>query len=289
MIKYICDIMKKKIVYIIIILLFLAMAIFLVVKRNNKDFLSGELIIKNENNQSIYAVLHRPDVKGKMPIVIYSHGLGASYRACGDYADSLEELGIATLCFDFRGGSDNSKSDGSPKEMSFLTEMEDLRTIIEEVKKWDFIDLDNIILMGSSQGGAISALISAEREDIKGTVLLYPALGIPEVVTKWYSSKEAIPEEIKMTSKITVGPKYFIDIWDLDVYSIIEKDEKQILILQGTEDTLVKPDQSRKVNETYKNSELYFIEGAGHGFEDEQFTEAFKYIKEYLEEINVIR
>ena len=131
-----------------------------------------------------------------MAQTFHDYGLGASYRACGDYADSLEELGIATLCFDFRGGSDNSKSDGSPKEMSFLTEMDDLETIIEEVKKWDFIDTDNIILMGSSQGGAISALISAEREDIKGTVLLYPALGIPEVVTKWYPSKEEIPEEI---------------------------------------------------------------------------------------------
>ena len=281
--------MKKKIIFVIVALCFIGLGIFLIIRYHNKEYIEGEMYIENSSNQKLYAVLHRPNVRGKMPIVIYSHGLGATYRACGDYADALEEEGIATLCFDFRGGSDHSESDGSPKEMSFLTEIEDLNTIIDKVKTWKFIDKKNIILMGSSQGGAISALVSAERNDIKGTVLLYPALGIPEVVTKWYASKEDIPEEVQMTSKITVGPKYFLDIWDLDVYSIIEKDEKQILILQGTEDTLVKPDQSRKVNETYKNSELYFIEGAGHGFEDEQFEEAYKYIKEYLEEINVIR
>ncbi len=281
--------MKKKLIIIIIVLCFLGVGIYIILKNHNKEYIEGEMYIKNGNNENIFAVLHRPRSDEKIPIVIYSHGLGATYRACGDYADSLEELNIATLCFDFRGGSDRSKSDGSPKEMSFLTEIEDLETIIEEVKKWDFIDQDKIILMGSSQGGAISALVSAKRDDIKGTVLLYPALGIPEVVTKWYPSKEAIPEEIQMTSNITVGPKYFLDIWDLDVYSIIKKDEKQILILQGTEDSLVKPNQSKKVNETYKNSELYFIEGAGHGFEDEQFTEAFKYIKEYLEKIDIIR
>ena len=280
--------MKKKLIIIFIVLIFIGLAIYQVIKYHNKEYIDGEMYITNNNNQKIYAVLHRPNIKGKMPIVIYSHGLGATYRACGDYADELENLNIATLCFDFRGGSDHSKSDGSTKDMSFLTEMEDLEVIIEKVKTWDFIDTNNIILMGSSQGGAISALISAKRDDIKGTVLLYPALGIPEVVTKWYPSKEEIPEEVQMTSNITVGPKYFIDIWDLDVYSIIEKDEKQILILQGTDDPLVKPDQSKKVNKTYKNSELYFIEGAGHGFEDEHFTEAFKYIKEYLEKLDVL-
>ena len=280
--------MKKKLIIIFIVLIFIGLAIYQIIKYHNKEYIDGEMYITNNNNQKIYAVLHRPSIKGKMPIVIYSHGLGATYRACGNYADELEKLNIATICFDFRGGSDRSKSDGSPKEMSFLTEMEDLEVIIEKVKTWDFIDKNKIILMGSSQGGAISALISAKRDDIKGTVLLYPALGIPEVVTKWYPSKDEIPEEIKMTSNITVGPKYFLDIWDLDVYSIIEKDEKQILILQGTEDPLVKPEQSKKVNKIYKNSELYFIEGAGHGFEDEQFTEAFKYIKEYLEKIDVI-
>ena len=281
--------MKKKIILIIILLILVLGGLTTFVYFQTRGYTVKESYIKNKDNQKIYTQLYKPQKTGKMPIVIYSHGLGASYRAGIDYAKELAQYGIATITFDFRGGANDNKSDGSPKEMSFLTEMEDLETIIEEVKTWDFVDKDNIILMGSSQGGAISALVSAKRDDIKGAVLLYPALGIPKVVTKWYKSIDELPDEIPMTKKITVGPKYFEDIWDMDVDSMIAKDEKQILILQGTEDTLVKPEQSKQVNEIYKNSELYFIEGAGHGFEGKQFDEAMVHIVDYLKKIEIIK
>ena len=282
--------MKKRILLIIGIIILVVIGIFIYLQLNGKVHFFDEVIyIKNKDDQKIYSVLHRPNKKGKVPIVIYSHGLGATYRACEDYADKLKEKGVATICFDFRGGSDRSKSDGSTKEMSFLTEMDDLETIIEEVKTWDFVDNDNIILMGSSQGGAVSALISAKRDDIKGTVLLYPALGIPSSVSKWYSSKDKIPEEVKMTQKITVGKKYFLDVWDYDVYSEIVKDKKDILIIQGTSDLLVLPSQTKKVHKIYENSELFFIEGAGHGFDGDDFDEAMGYIINYLKKMKVIK
>lgn len=280
--------MKKKIFIItIVITLLILLAIFLIYQ--HKGYTIKDNYIKNDSNQKIYTKLYKPNKRGKLPIVIYSHGLGASYRAANDYAKELLKYDIATITFDFRGGANKNKSDGSPKDMSFLTEIEDLETIIEYVKDLDFVDKNQIILMGSSQGGAISALVSAKRDDIKGTVLLYPALSIPSVVTKWYKTKEDIPEEIKMTKKITVGPKYFLDIWDMDVYKEIVKDEKQILILQGTEDDLVLPEYSKKVNETYKNSELFFIKGAGHGFDGKQFDEAMIHIVDYLEKIEIIK
>ena len=280
--------MKKRITIIIgLIIVVATITTFLII--NNNKYIDGELYITNKNNENIYAVLHRPNKKGKLPLVIYSHGLGATYRACSDYADDLEDYNIATLCFDFRGGSDRSKSDGSTKEMSFLTEMEDLNTVIEYAKKWDVVDLDNIILMGSSQGGAISALVSAERNDIKGVVLLYPALSIPSYFKNMFPTKDLVPEERKLTSSITVGKKYFLDVYEMDVYEIIKKDKKQILILQGTEDTLVSPNQSKKVNDIYENSKLFFIEGAGHGFEDDQFEEAMEHIIDYLKELKIIK
>ena len=281
--------MKKKIILIIILLILVLAGLTTFVYFQTRGYTVKESYIKNKDNQKIYTQLYKPQKTGKMPIVIYSHGLGASYRAGIDYAKELAQYGIATITFDFRGGANDNKSDGSPRDMSFLTEMEDLETIIEEVKTWDFVDKDNIILMGSSQGGAISALISAKRDDIKGAVLLYPALGIPGAVTRWYSSIEDIPEEVPMTKKITVGRKYFIDIKDMDVNSIIAKDEKQILILQGTEDSLVKPEQTKKINEIYKNSELFLIEGAGHGFEGKQFDEAMVHIVDYFKKIEIIK
>ncbi|MBR4262743.1 MAG: alpha/beta hydrolase [Bacilli bacterium] len=280
--------MKKKIIIILfIITLALASSIFYMYE--SRDYSIKEIYIKNDSNQKIFARIYKPKKNKKMPIVIYSHGLGASYRAGIDYAKELVKYDIATITFDFRGGRNNNNSDGSSKDMSFLTEMDDLETIIDYVKKLDFVDKDQIILMGSSQGGAISALISAKRDDIKGTVLLYPALSIPTHARYRFSNKNDIPKSIKMTNNITVGSKYFLDIWDMDVYTEIKKDEKQILILQGTKDNLVSPEHSKMINNIYKNSELFLIKGAGHGFDGKHFEEAMIHIIDYLKNIKIIK
>ena len=75
----------------------------------------------------------------------------------------------------------------------------------------------------------------------------------------------------------------------MDVYSEIAKDEKPILILQGTEDSLVNPEHSKQVNEIYKDSEIFLIEGAGHGFDGKQFDEAVTHIVDYLKKIEAIK
>ena len=92
-----------------------------------------------------------------------------------------------------------------------------------------------------------------------------------------------------MTNNITVGSKYFLDIWDMDVYTEIKKDEKQILILQGTKDNLVSPEHSKMINNIYKNSELFLIKGAGHGFDGKHFEEAMIHIIDYLKNIKIIK
>ena len=125
--------------------------------------------------------------------------------------------------------------------------------------------------------------------DIKGVVLLYPALGIPNAVKNWYSSIDKIPEKVKMTSGITVGKIYFTDIWDLDVYSIVENDQKDIAIIQGTKDSLVPQAQSEKLNKLYENSKLYLVEGAGHGFTGRYFNKAMEHVVDYFKKINIIK
>lgn len=280
--------MKKKILFGIFVIIIVSVISYFIYE-THKDYVMEVITIKNENNQNIYGELYKPRSGKKFPLVIYAHGLGATYRAGIDYAKEMAKYGIATYTFDFRGGSDRSKSDGSTKEMSFLTEMEDLETIIAKVKEWNFVDKDNIILMGSSQGGAISALVSStHNDDIKGTVLLYPALGIPAAVQNRYENLDSIAKEIKMTDNITVGRKYFEDIFDMNVYEMIQNDTKKILILQGSKDTLVNPEHSKKVNNIYTDSELYIIEGAEHGFDGKYFDEAVDHIINYFKDIKVI-
>jgi len=74
---------------------------------------------------------------------------------------------------------------GGWMDMSVATEVQDLHGVIDEVKKLDIVDEENICLMGQSQGGVVCAVTAAERAakaddededcDIAGMVLIYPA------------------------------------------------------------------------------------------------------------------
>ena len=122
----------------------------------------------------------RPRRAGRLPAAIVSHGFGSCTRDTKKYARVFADEGYAAVCFDFCM-SGSGKSSGSSLGMSVLTEKTDLLNVLDYVKGLDFVDPDHIILTGCSQGGLVSALAAAAREDdVERLVLYYPALCIPD-------------------------------------------------------------------------------------------------------------
>ena len=79
-----------------------------------------ETITVDYNGQTIWGVAFIPELdREKYPLVICSHGLGGSYTSCMEYAELLASHGLATYCFDFRGGG-GTHSDGKTTEMSLI-------------------------------------------------------------------------------------------------------------------------------------------------------------------------
>lgn len=65
--------------------------------------------------------------------------------------------------------------------MSIFTEQTDLEAVMNNQLGQEFVDAENLFLMGISQGGMVSPLTAAVHpETIRGLVLLYPAFCIPE-------------------------------------------------------------------------------------------------------------
>lgn len=118
------------------------------------EYDSQELYVQRGENQ-IYGILYIPkDAGEKMPAVIFSHGFGGNYQAGVPYAQELAKRGYVAYCFDFCGGSPGSLSDGSILEMSIFTEQADLEAVMDAIRGLDYVDSDNLFLMGTSQGGA---------------------------------------------------------------------------------------------------------------------------------------
>lgn len=76
--------------------------------------------------------------------------------------------------------------------MSLFTEQEDLDVVIKMIQKLDYVDSSNLFLLGTSQGGAVSALAGAKHPDeIKGMVLLYSAFVMVDNANELFRSADA--------------------------------------------------------------------------------------------------
>ncbi|MDO4305382.1 MAG: alpha/beta fold hydrolase [Eubacteriales bacterium] len=247
------------------------------------EYETRELYTKRDENQ-IYGLIYIPkDAGEKMPAVIFSHGFGGNYQVGTQYAEALVQKGYVVYCFDFCGGSPGSRSDGSTLDMSIFTEQADLEAVIHMMQEQPFVDEENIFLMGTSMGGAVSAITASEhKEEIKGAILLYPAFAMVDVVTEGFNSVEDIPDTYYFMW-MTVGRVFVEALLDYDIYSEIAAYDKDVLLLHGDADKIVPLSSSEKAVEVYDSARLEVLPGAGHGFSGSDAEQAVTWMLEYLE------
>ena len=203
-----------------------------------------ELIVKTGKKQ-IYGQLFRPGRgKSKYPLVILGHGYGGSYSDNLDYGQYLSSNGISCYVFDFCGGSENSKSSGNMDDMSVWTEIEDLNDIIDFMSEKEWLQEDGLFLAGKSLGGAVAALVGAERpDDVAGLILHYPYFVVPPAFGG-------------------DGNSYVVE----DIFGKISRYKGRVLIFNGDQDKYVHLDYSQQAVEAYEDAELVVMKGSGHGF-----------------------
>ena len=224
---------------------------------------SVEVWSERDGNRIFGMMYYNSTASEKQPAVILSHSSSLTHEAMKGYASAIAKMGFAAYCFDFCGGSDKSKSDGKTDEMTVFTEVEDLRAVVKTVKSLDYVDSSNVCLLGSSQGGLVSALLADEcPDDFAGMILFYPAFNIPEMV-KMFSGFGGFGDFGGMMS---MSEAYINSIKDFDVWSHIGKFSKPVCIIHGTADMIVPISNSVKAVGLYPSATLNKIEGANHGF-----------------------
>lgn len=247
------------------------------------EYETRELYARREENR-IYGVVYVPqDAAERMPAVIFSHGFGGNYQVGTQYAEALAAKGYVVYCFDFCGGSPGSRSDGSTLEMSIFTERADLEAVIHIMQEQTFVDSDNIFLMGTSMGGAVSAITAAAHEDeIQGAILLYPAFVLVDDAKEQFDSTADIPDTY-YHMWMTVGRVFAEDLLDYDIYGAISAYKKDVLLIHGDADGIVPLSYSEKAVDVYDSARLEVLPGAGHGFSGEDARQAIDWILAYLE------
>lgn len=245
------------------------------------EYETRELYAYRGENQ-IYGVVYIPRAAGaQMPAIIYSHGYGGTWQIGAPYAKEMAARGYVVYCFDFCGGSYSSQSDGDVLDMSLFTEQADLEAVVDMLAQQEYVDSENIFLVGGSQGGAVSAMAGAARpEQIRGMVLLYPAFIMVDTANELFHSADEIPDSYQLMW-MTVGRAYFEPLIGFDIYEYISVYDKDVLIIHGDADSIVPLSYSERALEVYPSARLEVISGAGHGFYGENEELAVDYITEY--------
>ena len=222
-----------------------------------------EIVIQSPNG-NVYGVLRLPERKTPVPLVILSHGFGGNHSLDLDSAAYFNKAGFATFSLDFCGGGFNSRSSGTMLDMSVLTEAADLDAVIDHFRSDGRIS--EICLWGASQGGFVSAYVSARRPgDISAVVLEFPAIVLQDDSEKRRLPDGTFPE----TSSILgarISRKYDEDATSFNLYDLLPAYTGPVLILHGDQDPIVPLRYSEKAAETYANARLVVLPGQGHGF-----------------------
>ena len=233
--------------------------------------------------------VYRPENGGSFPAVVISHGFMSNQQAVKQYAEALAAEGYAAFIYDFCGGCLRGTSDGLSREMTLLTEVEDLKAVISHVFSQPFVSGSSLVLMGCSQGGFVSAVTAAQLpEKVEKLVLFYPALCIPDDARSgrmlfYRFDPENIPELLGRRP-VELGGEYARCVIDKNPYVMIAPYPGPVLIVHGTADKIVNLRYSEKAKETYGHQRctLVTIDGAGHGFQKEDDQKAIAYLREFV-------
>lgn len=239
-----------------------------------------EMIFRKEDGRKIKGRLYLPDERrGKLPLVIFSHGFGSDLRELEHHGAGFAGNGIGCLFFDFCGGGRQSQSDGTMEEMTVESECRDLETVLGDARKMDWVDPERIFFQGESMGGLVSALVAARHPwDVKALILWYPAFSIPEDAQRRYMAGETC------VFGITLGRAFDEHARQIDVYEEISDYPGSVLLIHGTEDSVVPISCSERALAVCREARLIRMPGAGHGYEEADSAAAREHSIAFIKE-----
>ncbi len=168
------------------------------------------------------------------PLVIYTHGNGATIEEATAWLEHLVASGFALLMCEYRGFGD---AGGHP-----LRELinRDLCYFYDEAMQTGLIDKQNIAVYGRSLGGGIACDLSEERP-VQKLILESTYFKMSEII-----GSEHIPD-------------YILNGKNFECAKTVENFRGKLLICHGTHDTVSPPEQASKLKALNDQATLKFF------------------------------
>ena len=233
----------------------------------------------NDDGIRLHAKLDRPEGLEKCPLGIIVHGLTGymeEEHLCA-VSGAMNDLGIATLRVELYG---HGLSDGAFEDHDLAKWLHNLDTVTDYAKSLDFVT--DLYLCGHSQGGLAVVMEAGRRpEDYKALLPLAPALMIPRLAKQF--PEDEIPDCFYFHEQ-RIGQGYILANRALDVDAAIRAYHGPVLLVQGTNDTTIVPQDTIDAADVYDNATLVLVEGDTHCF-DYHLDQVVAVVKEFLSKL----
>ncbi|PFO67495.1 alpha/beta hydrolase [Bacillus cereus] len=266
-----------------------------------------EVAINSE--YTLHGTITKPKADGKYAAVVIIAGSGEIDRdgmivplklasnIYKDLAHIIARLGVVTLRFDKRGVG---KSEGEFQKTGMWDLVNDIEAMITYVKEQPFVDPENIILVGHSEGCMLATVVNA-RTPVNGLILLTGAAESLEEATK--RQREIIYKELKeqkgikgklmrllniekrgekqaqkatekmINSKkdiVKIGfkpmnAKWFREHFQHDIYKDLQQVTCPVLAIAGDKDFQANPEKAKRIGDYVQgDSEVHVIKNMDH-------------------------
>lgn len=279
-----------------------------------------EVAIKSEF--TLQGTITKPKVDGKYAAVVIIAGSGEIDRngtilplklesnIYKDLAHVLAQLGVVTLRFDKRGVG---KSDGEFQKTGMWDLVSDIEAMVAYLKEQPFVDSENIIVAGHSEGCMLATVVNA-RTPVNGLILLTGAAESLEEATK--RQREIIYKELKeqkglkgklmrllniekrgekqaqkatekmINSKkdiVKIGfkpmnAKWFREHFQHDIYKDLQQVTCPVLAIAGDKDFQANPEKAKRIGDYVKgDAKVHVIKNMDHSLKS--FEGEFKVLE----------
>lgn len=219
-----------------------------------------------DGTNKVYGKIYMPEKEGTYPAIIMCHGYNGSHADFTSECSYFAQNGYVACAIDFCGGSERSKSDGKTTETTIFTEKSNLLAAYNYIKNLSNVDSSQIFLFGGSQGGLVTALATEEVADgVKGMILYFPAFNIPDDWRVMHPDVDKIPDTIDFWG-LKLGKIFATSIHDFDPFKHVGSYSKNVLILYGANDAIVRRSYIDRAVASYQHADLIVYPNDGHGF-----------------------
>lgn len=258
----------------------------------------------------VKGLMYIPPVKkgNKLPVVIFNHD-GVNGVSHDHESSSLRIVkhGYAVFCPSYRGEVLSYRDRGKPNREKAegtieiaLGEVNDVLNAVKVVSHFKWADMKRVAFMGVSHGALISLIAASKTDQVKALILGY---GVMDIYKWWdYLVKSGKLGNDDITKRTYgKGPKDKPEAFSVrNGVSYASRIKCPVLILQGTKDDIVPPDQAEYIkaalDENKVKNQMFIYPDALHGFlvyapydkeadkkeqqqAEEAWREAFRFLK----------